>query len=56
MLQGPQTQVVGVALIIEFCDHNVPFLKSYFSNLVKTCGPPGPPCSYFTGSTSPSSL
>ena len=27
MLQGPQIQVVGVALIIEFCDHNVPFLK-----------------------------
>ena len=28
MLRGPQIQVtVGVALIIEFCDHNIPFLK-----------------------------
>ena len=26
-LRGPQIQVVGVALIIEFCDHNIPFLK-----------------------------
>ena len=26
-LRGPQIQVVGVALIIEFYDHNIPFLK-----------------------------
>ena len=26
-LRGSQIQVVGVALIIEFCDHNIPFLK-----------------------------
>ena len=38
MLRGPQIQVVGVALIIEFCDHNIPFLKVVlYSNLVKTC-------------------
>ena len=37
-LRGPQIQVVGVALIIEFCDHNIPFLKVVLdSNLVKTC-------------------
>ena len=29
-LRGPQILVVGVALIIEFCDHNIP--RSYFSN------------------------
>ena len=29
-LRGPQIQAVGVALIIEFCDHNVPFLKVIF--------------------------
>ena len=29
-LRGPQIQAVGVALIIEFCDHNVPFLKVVF--------------------------
>ena len=27
-LRGPQIQVVGVALSIEFCDHNIPFPKS----------------------------
>ena len=27
VLRGPQIHVVGVALIIEFCDHNIPFLK-----------------------------
>ena len=38
MLRGPQIQVVGVALIIEFCDHSIPFLKVVlYSNLVKTC-------------------
>ena len=30
VLRGPQMQAVGVALIIEFCDHNVPFLKVVF--------------------------
>ena len=36
--RGPPTQVVGVALIIEFCDHNIPFLKVVlYSSLVKTC-------------------
>ena len=29
-LRGPQIQAVGVALITEFCDHNVPFLKVIF--------------------------
>ena len=29
-LWGPQIQVVGVDLIIEFCDHNIPFLKVVF--------------------------
>ena len=29
-LRGPQIQAVGVALIIEFYDHNVPFLKVIF--------------------------
>ena len=29
-LWGPQIQVVGVALIIKFCDHNIPFLKVVF--------------------------
>ena len=29
-LRGPQIQVVGVVLIIEFCDHNIPFLKVVF--------------------------
>ena len=29
-LQGPQIQVVGMALIIEFCDRNIPFLKVVF--------------------------
>ena len=29
-LRGPQIQVVGAALIIEFCDHNIPFLKVVF--------------------------
>ena len=38
VLRGPQIQVVGVALIIEFCDHNIPSLKVILcSNLVKTC-------------------
>ena len=41
-----QSRVVGAtdtgcecaALIIEFCDHNIPFLKVVlYSNLVKTC-------------------
>ena len=29
-LRGPQIQVVGMALIIEFCDHNIPLLKVVF--------------------------
>ena len=27
MLQGPPIQVVGVALITEFCDHNYSFVE-----------------------------
>ena len=26
VLRGPQIQIVDVALIIEFCDHNIPLL------------------------------
>ena len=29
-LRGPQIQIVGVALITEFCDHNIPFLNVVF--------------------------
>ena len=36
MLQGPPIQVVGVALITEFCDHNYSLYRSYFSNLNQT--------------------
>ena len=27
MLRGPLIQVAGVALTIEFCDHNIPSIK-----------------------------
>ena len=30
MLQGPPIQVVGVALIAEFCDHNYAFVEVIF--------------------------
>ena len=30
MLQGPPIQVVGVALITEFCDHNYSFVEVIF--------------------------
>ena len=30
VLRGPQIQIVGVALIIEFCDHNIPLLNIVF--------------------------
>ena len=37
MLQGPPIQVVGVALITEFCDHNYSFVEVIiFSNLNQT--------------------
>ena len=29
-LWGPQIQIVGVAWIIEFCDHNIPLLNVVF--------------------------
>ena len=29
-LQGPQIQVVGVALIVEFCGHNIHFQNVVF--------------------------
>ena len=29
-LRGPQIQVVGVILSTEFCDRNIPFLKTIF--------------------------
>ena len=33
---GPAIQVVGMALIIELCDHNIPFIKViYFEDLYK---------------------
>ena len=30
VLQGPPIQVVGVALITEFCDHNYSFVEVVF--------------------------
>ena len=30
VLQGPPIQVVGVALITEFCDHNYSFVEVIF--------------------------
>ena len=30
MLRGPPIQVVGVALVTEFCDHNYSFVEVVF--------------------------